>query len=88
MNPNFLACFFYGMGTTKLGQQYDFSSGSIHTAFITVFSNLWGIAFHEWRGTNRRTQSLVWTGFLLLVISTVVIGAGNYLATLPERSDP
>ena len=40
--------FFYGMGTTKMGR-FDFSSWSIHMAFIIVFSNLWGIAFHEWR---------------------------------------
>lgn len=39
--------FFYGMGTTKLGEKYSFSSWSIHMAFIIVFSNLWGIIFHE-----------------------------------------
>jgi len=33
--------FFYGMGTTKM-DGYDFSSWSIHMAFIIVFSNLWG----------------------------------------------
>ncbi len=73
--------FFYGMGTTKLGQKYDFSSWSIHMAFIIVFSNLWGIAFHEWRGTSRRTQRLVWMGILTLIASTLVIGWGNYLGS-------
>jgi len=72
--------FFYGMGTTKLGDKYDFSSWSIHMAFIIVFSNLWGIVFHEWRGTSRRTQTLVWAGILTLIASTMVIGYGNYLA--------
>lgn len=71
--------FFYGMGTTKLGQQYDFSSWSIHMAFIIVFSNLWGIAFREWHGTSRRTRTLVWWGILTLIASTFVIGWGNYL---------
>ena len=74
--------FFYGMGTTKLGKEYDFSSWSIHMAFIIVFSNLWGIYFHEWRGTSRRTQTLVWLGILTLIVSTMVIGYGNYLDTM------
>ena len=72
--------FFYGMGTTKLGEKFDFSSWSIHMAFIIVFSNLWGIAFHEWRGTSSRTKALVWAGILTLIVSTMAIGYGNYLA--------
>ena len=72
--------FFYGMGTTKLGSKYDFSSWSIHMAFIIVFSNLWGLYFHEWRGTSRKTRGLVWAGILTLIVSTLVIGYGNYLA--------
>ena len=72
--------FFYGMGTTKLGEKYDFSSWSIHMAFIIVFSNLWGIAFREWRGTSGKTKTLVWAGILTLSVSTIVIGCGNYLA--------
>lgn len=72
--------FFYGMGTTKLGEIYDFSSWSIHMAFIIVFSNLWGIVFREWRGTGTKTKMLVWAGILTLIASTMVIGYGNYLA--------
>jgi len=72
--------FFYGMGTTKLGDKYDFSSWSIHMAFIIVFSNLWGLHFREWHGTSRRTKSLVWAGIATLIASTMVIGLGNYLA--------
>ena len=72
--------FFYGMGTTKLGDKYDFSSWSIHMAFIIVFSNLWGLYFREWHGTSRRTKTLVWAGIVTLIVSTMVIGCGNYLA--------
>ena len=71
--------FFYGMGTTKLGEKYDFSSWSIHMAFIIVFSNLWGLYFREWQGTSSRTRSLVWAGILTLICSTIIIGFGNYL---------
>jgi L-rhamnose-H+ transport protein len=73
--------FFYGMGTTKMGK-YDFSSWTIHMAFIITFSSLWGIYFHEWRGTGRPTRRLVETGIVVLILSTVVVGVGNYLATL------
>ncbi len=75
----YLQFFFYGMGTTRMGQ-YDFSSWTIHMAFIILFSNLWGIALKEWRGAKRRTLWLVAAGLLVLVLSTVVVGAGNYVA--------
>ena len=71
---------FYGMGTTKMGK-YDFSSWSILMAFIIVFSNLWGLAFREWKGSHRRIYFLVGAGIAILISSTIVIGAGNYLAT-------
>lgn len=69
---------FYGMGTTQMGK-YDFSSWTIHMAFIIVFSNLWGLAFHEWKGTSRKTHNIVFAGILVLVLSTVVVGLGSYL---------
>lgn len=75
----YLQFFFFGMGKTKMGR-YDFSSWTIHMAFIIVFSNLWGIWFHEWRGVGRPTMARVWTGVAVLVLSTIVIGLGNYLA--------
>ena len=75
----FMQFFFFGMGKTKMGK-YDFSSWTIHMAFIIVFSSLWGLYFHEWRGVRRQTKLAVWTGIAVLILSTVVIGVGNYLA--------
>jgi L-rhamnose-H+ transport protein len=72
---------FYGMGTTKMGQ-YDFSSWTIHMAFIIVFSNIWGLIFREWKGTSRRTHTIVFSGILVLILSTFVVGLGNYLASI------
>ncbi len=74
--------FFYGMGTTQMGK-YDFSSWTIHMAFIIVFSSLWGIFYREWRGTGRSTRRLVVAGIIVLILSTIVVGAGNYVGTLP-----
>jgi len=84
----FLQFFFYGMGQSKLGEQFEFSSWSIHMAFIVVFLNIWGLIFHEWRGSSNKTKSLVWIGILLLVFSTVVIGMGNKLADIPNGNVP
>jgi len=69
---------FYGMGKTQMGR-FDFSSWSIHMAFIIVFSNVWGLALAEWRGVSRRTLRTIEAGILVPVFSTFVIGAGSYL---------
>jgi L-rhamnose-H+ transport protein len=70
--------FFYSMGQTKMGK-YDFSSWTLHMASIIIFATLWGLFLKEWRGTSRRTKTLVAAGLFLLVSSTIVVGYGNYL---------
>ncbi len=77
----YLQFFFYSMGTTKMGR-YDFASWTLHMATIIIFSNMWGIFLHEWRGTSRRVHSLILTGIVVLVASTVVVGLGSYLQTV------
>jgi L-rhamnose-H+ transport protein len=77
----YLQFMFYGMGTTKMGT-YDFSSWTLHMAFIIVFSNVWALLFREWKGSSRRTLTIVISGILIVVLSTVLIGAGNYLGSL------
>jgi len=71
---------FYGMGTTQMGK-YDFSSWTIHMAFIIVFSNLWGLMLREWKGAGKRVYRLIALGLVILVVSTLVVGLGNYLAS-------
>ncbi|MFZ4779314.1 MAG: L-rhamnose/proton symporter RhaT [Terrimicrobiaceae bacterium] len=72
--------FFYGMGAAKLGA-FDFSSWSLHMSFIIICGNLWGLGFNEWKGVKPATLLTVWAGILILVLSTVIIGWGNALAT-------
>jgi L-rhamnose-H+ transport protein len=76
----YMQFFFYSMGQTKMGR-YDFSSWTLHMASIIIFGTLWGIWFKEWKGTSKRTHSLVWLGLFVLVSSTVVVGYGNFLAS-------
>ena len=71
--------FFYGMGMTKMGQEYAFSSWSLHMAFIIFFSNLWGLYFKEWRGASRGTRTMVWVGLAVLILSTMIIGYANQM---------
>jgi L-rhamnose-H+ transport protein len=69
---------FYGMGKTRMGD-YDFSSWTLHMAFIIIFSNLWGLLLHEWKGSSDHTLRLIRWGLLTLIASTLVVGFGNYL---------
>ncbi len=75
--------FFYSMGQTKMGK-YDFSSWTLHMASIIIFSTLWGVLLKEWKGSSRRTHGLVAFGLIVLVLSTVVVGLGNYLKLHPS----
>jgi L-rhamnose-H+ transport protein len=70
--------FFYTMGSTKMGE-YGFSSWTLHMASIIIFSIIWGIFFKEWKGTSQRTKTLIGIGLAVLVLSTIVVGLGNYL---------
>lgn len=71
--------FFYGMGDSKMGE-YRFSGWTLHMAFIIAFSSFWGLYLHEWRGANRPTMRTITLGILTVVLSTVIVGIGNYLA--------
>jgi L-rhamnose-H+ transport protein len=72
--------FFYGMGDSQMGE-YRFSGWTLHMAFIIAFSSMWGLLLHEWRGANKLTLRTVQFGILAVVLSTVVVGYGNYLGS-------
>ena len=72
--------FFYGMGDSQMGA-YRFSGWTLHMAFIIAFSSFWGLYLHEWRGANRLTMRTVSLGILAVVLSTVIVGYGNYLGS-------
>lgn len=70
--------FFYTMGEIQMGR-FAFSSWTLHMASIIIFSTLWGLALKEWRGTSGRTHRLIAAGVAVLIVSTLVVGYGNYL---------
>ena len=70
--------FFYSMGETQMGD-YKFSSWTLHMASIIIFSSIWGLALHEWRGASGKAKGLLFLGLATLVLSTVIIGYGNFI---------
>lgn len=74
----YLQFFFYSMGQSRMSK-YDFSSWTLHMAGTILFATVWGAVLHEWRGTSTRTKATGATGFALLIVSTMVVGYGNYL---------
>jgi L-rhamnose-H+ transport protein len=78
----YLQFFFYTMGETQMGR-FKFSSWTLHMASIIIFSTIWGIALHEWRGASRRAKGYLAIALAVLVGSTIIIGWGNYLHAEP-----
>jgi L-rhamnose-H+ transport protein len=70
--------FFYSMGETQMGA-YKFSSWTLHMASIIIFSSIWGLALKEWKGASPKSKGLLYLGLLILVLSTVIVGYGNYV---------
>jgi L-rhamnose-H+ transport protein len=79
----YLQFFFYSMGETKMGR-YTFSSWTLHMASIVIFSTLWGLGLHEWKGAGRTAMRLLFTGLAVLLGSTLIVGYGNYLNIAPR----
>ncbi len=71
--------FFYGMGETQMGD-YNFTSWSLHMAFIIATSNVFGLAMGEWRGCGRSALAWLYAGTAILVLATIIIGIGGTLA--------
>ena len=72
--------FFYSMGESQMGA-FKFSSWTIHMASIIIFSTLWGIGLKEWKGTSLRARVFLSLGLAILILSTAVVGYGNYLGS-------
>lgn len=70
--------FFYSMGETRMGD-YKFSSWTLHMASIIIFSSLWGLILHEWKGSSRFTKALLGIAIGTLLYSTIVVGYGNLM---------
>jgi L-rhamnose-H+ transport protein len=73
----FLQFFFYGMGESKLGN--GASSWILHMAFIIIIANTWGLILKEWKGVSKKTFNTILSGIVVIILSVLVVGYGNYL---------
>jgi L-rhamnose-H+ transport protein len=73
----FLQFFFYGMGESKLGN--GASSWILHMAFIILVANMWGLVLKEWKGVTKQTTRTIAMGIVVIILSVLVVGYGNYL---------
>ena len=71
--------FFYGMGETQMGA-YNFSSWSLHMAFVIVTSNILGLLTGEWKGCHGKAVAWLYAGTAVLILSTCIIGIGGSMA--------
>jgi L-rhamnose-H+ transport protein len=78
--------FFYTMGEAQMGT-YRFSSWTLHMASIMIFGTIWGLALKEWKGASRKTMGLLAASVAVLVVSTLVVGYGNYLGSLTRAAE-
>ena len=74
----YMQFFFYTMGETQMGK-YGFASWTLHMASIIIFSTMWGWIFHEWKGSSKKAHSLIASGIVGLILSTIIIGFGTWL---------
>jgi L-rhamnose-H+ transport protein len=40
---------------------------------------MWGWIFHEWKGSSKKAHSLIASGIVMLILSTIIIGVGTWL---------
>ncbi len=80
----YLQFFFYSMGESRMGAQLHFSSWTLHMSAIIIFSTIWGLWLHEWRGVTARTRGWIAAGLGTLIVSTLIVGYGNYLSSMPH----
>jgi L-rhamnose-H+ transport protein len=75
--------FFYSMGHINMGgsdpEGFGFSSWTLHMASIIVFSTMWGWIFKEWKGSSKKTFTLIVAGIATLILSTIIIGVGTWM---------
>jgi L-rhamnose-H+ transport protein len=67
-------------GEPQMGET-SYIGWAVLMASAILFSQLLGLLLGEWKGTSKRTISLLSTGLVLLIVSAVIAGASGYLGS-------
>jgi L-rhamnose-H+ transport protein len=74
---HFLNLFLYGAGAYLLGKSGNAVGWAINFSLALMVANIFGILSGEWKGINQSTKVSLYSGVLLLVIGSVILGIGN-----------
>ncbi len=67
---------FFGMGKAQMGE-FSFVAWGILMTLTIVFATLWGLYRGEWKGVPAKTRGLMWTGLIILVFASFLIGISS-----------
>jgi L-rhamnose-H+ transport protein len=69
----FINYVFFGMGKSKMGE-FSFVAWGILMTMTIVCATLWGLYRKEWKNVSTKIYSLMWTGLIVLVLASFLIG--------------
>ena len=67
---------FFGMGKSQMGE-FSFVAWGILMTLTIFFATLWGIYRGEWKGVSAKIRGLMWTGLIILVFASFLIGVSS-----------
>jgi L-rhamnose-H+ transport protein len=67
---------FFGMGRLQMGE-FTFVAWGILMTLTIVFATLWGLYRGEWKGVSMKIRILMWTGLIVLVFASFLIGISS-----------
>jgi L-rhamnose-H+ transport protein len=72
----FLQFHFFGMGSSKLPAGMAVFGWSILMALNIAISNIWGIFLNEWKGSDKKTITILLIGIIVLILSAFIVKLG------------
>ena len=67
---------FFGMGKAQMGE-FSFVAWGILMTLTIVCATLWGIYRGEWKNVTKKIRFLMWTGLVVLVLASFLIGISS-----------
>ncbi|MGA7832956.1 MAG: L-rhamnose/proton symporter RhaT [Terracidiphilus sp.] len=72
----YLQFFFYAWGQANIPQRLSYVNWTLHMSGYVLFAGLVGLVLGEWAGVGSRPIRLLWTGMLIIIAATNLIGLG------------